>query len=77
MTDSRNCPWGLCVEKCADHHNILVCDRDNKRVVHFSLEGSFSGKTETELKCPCGIATTPDGRILVTDIDAKKVCVLK
>ena len=72
-----NWPWGLCVEKCGVHHNILVCDTDNKRIAQFSVEGSFSGKTVTKLQCPCGIATTPDGRILVTDIVAKKVFVLK
>ena len=72
-----NWPQGLCVEKCGDHHNILVCDRDNKRIVQFSVEGSFSGQTFTGLQSPCGIATTPDGRILVTDIGAKKVYFLK
>ena len=72
-----NSPWGLCIEKCSDHHNILVCDPGNKRIVQFSVEGSFSGKTVTRLQCPCGIATTSNGRILVTDYEAKKVYVLK
>ena len=72
-----NWPWCLCVEKCGDHHNILVCDSENKRIVQFSVEGSFSGKTVTELQGPRGIATTPDGRILVANIDAKKLSVLK
>ena len=70
-------PWGLCVEKCGDHHNILVCDADNKRIVQFSVEGSFTGKTVSELQSPAGIATTPDGRILVTDYKAKKIFILK
>ena len=72
-----NWPLDLCVEKCGDHHNILVCDAVNKRIVQFSVEGSFSGKTVTELQFPYGVATTPDGRILVTDINAKKISVLK
>ena len=72
-----NWPCGLCVEKCGDHHNILVCDTVNNRIVQFSVEGSFSGKTVTQLLSPCGIAATPDGRILVLDDDAKKVYVLK
>ena len=67
-----NRPWGLCVEKCGNHHNILVCDSDNGRIVQFSVEGAFTGKTVTELQHPAGIATTPDGRILVTDWRAKK-----
>ena len=72
-----NYPWGLCIEKCGDHHNILVCDPGNKRIVQFSVEGSFSGKTVTELQDPCGIATTSDGRILVGDSDVGKVYLLK
>ena len=72
-----NWPCGLCVEKCGDHHNILVCDAVNNRIVQFSVEGSFGGKTVTQLLSPCGIATTPDGGILVLDDDAKKVYVLK
>ena len=72
-----NWPCGLCVEKCGDHHNILVCDRKNNRIVQFSVEGPFIGKTFTELQGPFGIATTPDGRILVADYEAKKVYVLK
>ena len=72
-----NSPWGLCIEKCGDHHNILVCDRKNNRIVQFSVEGSFSGKTVTELQGPRGIATTSDGRILVTDSEARKVYLLK
>jgi len=72
-----NCPRGLCLEKCGNHHNILVCDRDNGRVVQFSVEGVFTGKFVTELQDPVGIATTPDGRILVTDWWAKKIYILK
>ena len=72
-----NWPRGLCVEKCGNHHNILVCDSYNGRIVQFSVEGSFTGKTVTELQEPGGIATTPDGRILVTDWRAKKIYTLK
>ena len=72
-----NSPSGLCVEKCGDTHNILVCDRGNKRIVQFSVEGSFTGKTVTELQSPAGIATTADGRILVTDGGGKKIYILK
>ena len=72
-----NRPWGLWTEKCGNCHNILVCDRSNNRIVQFSVEGSFSGKTVTKLQDPTGIATTPDGRILVTDHGAKKIYILK
>ena len=72
-----NRPWGLCVEKCGDHHNILVCDSNNNRIVQFPVEGSFSGKSVSRLLDPTGTATTPDGRILVTDFKAEKIYILK
>ena len=70
-------PQGLCLKKCGIHHNILVCDRNNKRIVQFSVEGYFTGKTVTKLQQPVDIATTPDGRILVSDFKAKKIYILK
>ena len=72
-----NWPMALCVEKRGNHHNILVCDYNNKRIVQFTMEGSFAGKTATNLQCPVGIATTPDGRILVSDSNAKKMYILQ
>ncbi|XP_068761638.1 E3 ubiquitin-protein ligase TRIM71-like [Montipora capricornis] len=73
-----NFPCGLCAEKCGtDHHNILLCDFCNGRIVQFSVEGSFTGKSVGVLQGPRHIATTPDGRILVTDSRAKKVSILK
>ena len=72
-----NWPMALCVEKRGNHHNILVCDYNNKRIVQFTMEGSFAGKTATNLQCPVGIAATPDGRILVSDGNAKKIYILQ
>ena len=57
--------------------NLLVCDYHNNRVQQFSLDGRFTGKTITDLPNPVGIATAPDGRILVTSYTAKKVYILK
>ena len=58
-------------------NNLLVCDSNNNRVQQFSLDGRFTGKTITDLPDPTGIATAPDGRILVTSDTAKKVYILK
>ena len=60
-------PWGLCVEKYGNRQNLLVCDRRNGRVQQFTVEGRFTGKTVTDLQKPTDIATTPDGRILVSE----------
>jgi len=56
-------------------NNLLVCDMNNNRVQQFSLDGRFTGKTITDLPRPLGIATAPDGRILVTS--SKAVYILK
>ena len=60
-----------------NNNNLLVCDRDNNRVQQFSLDGRFIGKSITHLPHPAGIATAPDGRILVTSYTTNKVYVLK
>ncbi|XP_078344819.1 E3 ubiquitin-protein ligase TRIM45-like [Oculina patagonica] len=69
-----NLPWGMLVDRS---NNLLVCDSNNNRVQQFSLDGRFTGKTLTDLPDPVGIATAPDGRILVTSFTAKKVYILR
>ena len=70
-------PWGLCVQKCGDQCNLLVCNSGNHRVDQFTLEGCFTGKTIDSLQDPRGITTTPDGLILVSDFKTKKIHILK
>ena len=70
-------PGGLCVEESGNHHNILVCDSNNGRIVQLTVEGSFNGKTVTKLQRPLRIATTPDKRILVSDYRAAKIYILQ
>jgi len=68
---------GLCLQKCVDHHNLLVCNRANGSVDQFTLEGRFTGKTIDKFKVLTGITTTPDGLILVSDWKANKIHILK
>ena len=70
-------PWGLCLQKCGDHHNLLVCDENNSRVDQYTLEGCFTGKTDYKSKGLTEIATTPDGLILVSDFEGKQIFILK
>ena len=70
-------PWGLCIEKYGNRENLLVCDGNNGRIQQFTVDGCFTGKTVTGLQDPMYIATTPDGRILVSDYETKKIYVLK
>ena len=67
-------PYGLLVDSS---NNLLVCDFGNSRVQQFSLDGRFTGKSITRLSKPMAITTAPDGRILVTSYDEKKVYILK
>ena len=69
-----NFPYGILVDS---DNNILVCDVNNMRVKQFSLDGRFIGKSVTRLPFPAGIATAPDGRILVTTNKGNKVYILK
>ena len=69
-----NKPPGVLIDSS---NNLLVCDCNNNRVQQFSLDGRFTGKTITDIPGPAGIATAPDGRILVTSATTKKVYILK
>ena len=70
-------PNGLCLQKSGNHHNLLVCNAANGRVDQFTVEGCFTGKTVVKLRDPKRITTTSDGLILVTDLKAKKIHILK
>ena len=70
-------PWGICLHKCVDHHNLLVCDTNNGRVNQYTLEGCFTGKTDYKFQYLTGIATTLDGLILASDWGANKIYILK
>ena len=70
-------PCGLCVQKCVDHHNLLVCDRNSGHVYQFTLDGCFTGKTDKKFKALRRITTTPDGLILVSDWGAKQIFFLE
>ena len=67
-------PYGVCVDQ---HGNILVSDTESGRLQQFTIEGRFTGKTVTKLTWPWGMATMPDGRILVCDHSGGKVLFLK
>ena len=70
-------PDRVCLQKCGNHHNLLVGNSLNGRVDQFTVEGCFTGKTVVKLQAPIRITTTPDGLILVTDFKTKKIHILK
>ena len=67
-------PYGLLIDSS---NNLLVCDSGNKLVQQFSLDGRFTGKSITHLSKPKVITKAPDGRILVSSHNDKKVYILK
>nr|XP_058958125.1 E3 ubiquitin-protein ligase TRIM71-like [Pocillopora verrucosa] len=71
-----NKPCGLCVDK---HNNIFLCDGRNNRVQQFTLEGTFNGKTSSNIQFGWPRSVTPmlDDRIVVTDFRKKEVYILK
>ena len=75
--DGQLGPHRLCLQKCGNHHNLLLCNRTNGRVDQFTVEGCFTGKTVVKLQDPTRITTSPDGLILVTDFETKKIHILK
>ena len=76
--DGQLCgPWGLCVQKCGNYYNLIVCNAGNGRVDQFTLEGCFTGKTIQKLQRPAAITATSDGHIFVSDCKANKIHILK
>ena len=71
-----NRPFGLCVDK---NNNVFLCNTGNSRIQRFTLEGTLTGKTNTNIQYEglSRVATMPDGRILVTDFNGKEVYILK
>ena len=67
-------PSGLHIDR---HDCLLVCDQKSGGFQRFSLEGRFIGRYTThELKNLNGVVEMPDGRILVTSTNYKKVYIM-
>ena len=71
-----NEPYGLCVDK---YNNVFLCEKGNNRIQQFTLEGTFAGKTSTNIQFgwPWSVTTMLDDRVLVTDFKGKEVYILK
>ena len=64
-----NHPIGFAIDK---FNNLIVCDRDNRRLQIFRLDGTFVTKIEEHFSMDGGIpnyvAVSNDGHVLVTDV---------
>jgi len=70
----RNC-HGLTLDTRGPEPLLLICDRRNRRLVHFDLAGNFVGVPAENLRRPCGVAIFGDhlavaeleGRVAILD----------
>lgn len=76
----RNC-HGLALDTRGPEPLLLVCDRRNRRLVHFSLDGRYIGTLASGMRRPCNVAFHGDflavaeleGRVSILDRDNRTV----
>lgn len=72
-----NTPHGLLLDTRHSPPRLLVADRENRRLVHFDLDGKFLGVHATGLRRPCALSLHGDllavaeleGRVAVLEPD--------
>lgn len=78
------CSHGLAVDTRYDQPLLLVCDRENRRLVHLDFDGKFVRTTTTHLRRPCQVSfhgehalvSELEGRVTVLDKDHAMVAFL-
>lgn len=79
-----NCSHGLTLDTRYDQPLILVCDRENRRLCHFDLDGKYVRTVTEHLRRPCQVSLYGDyaivseleGRVTVLDRDDAPVAFL-
>ena len=79
-----DCCHGLAVDTRYDQPLLLVCDRENRRLCHLDLDGSFVGTVTQHLRRPCQVSFHGDfavvseleGRVTILDKDNAPVAFL-
>lgn len=72
-----NCSHGLALDTRYDQPLLLVCDRENRRLCHFDLDGKYVATVTQHLRRPCQISFHGDyamvseleGRVVILDRD--------
>lgn len=75
---------GIAVDSRFDPPRLLVADRENRRLVHLAMDGSFIGVASTFLRRPCAISIRGDlaavaeleGRVTLIDKNGTPVAFL-
>jgi len=63
-------PHGLLLDTRFDPPRLLVCDRENRRLVHFDLEGGFLGTHALDLRRPCAAVIVGSG-LAVAELEGR------
>ena len=79
-----DCSHGLALDMRYEQPLLLVCDRENRRLVHFDLDGKFVRNATLHLRRPCQVSFHGDyavvseleGRLTVLDKDNTPVAFL-
>jgi hypothetical protein len=79
-----DCSHGITLDTRYDQPLLLICDRENRRLCHFDLDGKYVGTVTQHLRRPCQISLHGDyaivseleGRVTVLDRDNAPVAFL-
>ncbi len=79
-----HCSHGLAVDTRYDQPLLLVCDRENRRLVHFDFDGKFVRTATQHLRRPCqvsfhgehAVVSELEGRVTILDKDNAVVAFL-
>ena len=79
-----DCSHGLTLDSRYDQPLLLVCDRENRRLCHFDLDGKYVRTVTQHLRRPCQVSLSGDyavvseleGRVTILDRDNVAVAFL-
>ena len=79
-----NCSHGLALDTRYDQPLLLICDRENRRLCHFDLDGKYVRTVTQHLRRPCqvsfhgdhAIVSELEGRVTILDRDNVPVAFL-
>jgi hypothetical protein len=74
-------PHGLAIDNRYTDERLIVCDRENRRLVHYDLEGKYLGEVAKHLWLPCAVSFWGEyvavaelqGRVTILDGNNKPV----
>ena len=75
---------GIALDTRSGRPLLLVCDRENRRLVHLDLDGKFVRTLTTDLRRPCSVSIRGEfaavaeleGRVVITNLEGKIVATL-